>query len=56
MRGVLYNPLLLGFGQGAAANLLILGGNILPVGGNADFLEIRRRFRKTEASYSHLIH
>jgi hypothetical protein len=51
-----HNPLLLGFGQGAAANLLILGGHILPVGGNADFSEIRRHFSKTEASYSDLIH
>jgi hypothetical protein len=55
MRGVIYNPLLLGFGQGAVGNLLILEDIISSVGGNADFSEIRRRFRKTEASYSDLI-
>jgi hypothetical protein len=55
MRGIIYNPLLLGFGQGAAANLLILARDIFSVGGNADFSEIRRRFSKTEASYSDLI-
>jgi hypothetical protein len=54
-RTIPYNPVLLGFGQGAVGNLLILGGDFSPVSGTADFSEIQPRFTKTKASYSHFI-
>jgi hypothetical protein len=54
-RAIIYNPLLLGFGQGAVGNLLILTTAISPVGGNADFLKNWRRLIKTKASYAHFI-
>jgi hypothetical protein len=40
-----YNPVLLGFGQGAVGNLLILDDDFSPVSGTADF------FRNSAAFY-----